>query len=104
MNPIKTTITTALLKSFLKISFSDDDALIDRFIKTATNEAQEKLNNDFHEYDEEGNLIAEKEAPEEVQTWILNRAGELYETRGKTTNPDISGIKHHRIYPFSGGE
>lgn len=100
MRPLKLSLTLEDVKNFLKIDFDDDDALINRMIQTAANEARGFLNTDFHTYDENGQLIQENEAPPEVHDWIQNRVAELYENRGNRPAPNFDDLQHLRVYPF----
>lgn len=99
---LKINLNLEEIKTFLRVENNLEDDLIQSLQKAAKNEAESFLNTDFHEYDEDGNLIKENEAPEEVKTWILNRIAVLYENRGEVPAPDYSMIRHLRVYPFCG--
>lgn len=100
--PLQITFIDNEINNYLRVDTGIDAEVIDAMKDAALIEAEAFLNTDFNEYDEEGNLIAQNEAPATVKLWVMSRMAQLYEGRGQRNKPDFTLLKPHRVYPFGG--
>lgn len=103
MGALKLATTPEKIINFLKLDISPDDPTyndvieeLGDFITEAAAEAQGHLRTDFHEYDEDGTLIKENQAPPEVNAWVRDRVAQKYENTPAPA-PDFSSIDHLRV-------
>lgn len=68
------------LKGYLKIEYSDDDALLTDLSKMAKDQIELYLNNDFTELGDGGELV-EKPIPLSLNLAVYQMVGAWYETR-----------------------
>lgn len=89
---MQVTLELTEVKNHLRVEHDLDDGLIQRFLKSATEEVANYLNRDF-----EG-----EEVPAEIEIWILNRVATYYENRqGNIPKPDFSPVQTYRRYPMA---